>query len=57
MGIASSSSSNPESRAVALAKAKEIVASAPVVVFRSFSPFLPLPLTRTMNQCFGVFGW
>jgi hypothetical protein len=45
MGIASSSSANPESRAMALAKAKEIVASAPLVVFRSFSPFLPLPLS------------
>ncbi|KAF7017272.1 hypothetical protein CFC21_030741, partial [Triticum aestivum] len=34
MGTAfSSSSSTPESRAMALAKAKEIVASAPVVVF------------------------
>ncbi|TVU15303.1 hypothetical protein EJB05_38817 [Eragrostis curvula] len=40
MGIASSSSSNPESRAMALAKAKEIVASAPVVVFsKSYCPF------------------
>ncbi|KAK3142121.1 hypothetical protein QOZ80_4BG0342500 [Eleusine coracana subsp. coracana] len=39
MGI-SSSSSNPESRAMALAKAKEIVASAPVVVFsKSYCPF------------------
>ena len=35
MGITSSKSSNPESRAMALVKAKEIVASAPVVVFRS----------------------
>ncbi|GJN27087.1 hypothetical protein PR202_gb15076 [Eleusine coracana subsp. coracana] len=40
MGISSSSSSNPESRAMALAKAKEIVASAPVVVFsKSYCPF------------------
>ncbi|RLM64491.1 hypothetical protein C2845_PM15G13850 [Panicum miliaceum] len=40
MGIASSSSSSPESRAMALAKAKEIVASAPVVVFsKSYCPF------------------
>lgn len=48
MGIASSSSSNPESRAMALAKAKEIVASAPLVVFRSLSPLLPsyLSLSR-----------
>ena len=44
MGITSSSSSRPESRAMALAKAKEIVASAPVVVFRSllFSPVSPV---------------
>ncbi|KAG2567322.1 glutaredoxin-C6-like [Panicum virgatum] len=40
MGITSSSSSNPESRAMALVKAKEIVASAPVVVFsKSYCPF------------------
>ncbi|XP_044967135.1 glutaredoxin-C6-like isoform X2 [Hordeum vulgare subsp. vulgare] len=42
MGTAfsSSSSSTPESRAMALAKAKEIVASAPVVVFsKSYCPF------------------
>ncbi|KAL6903672.1 hypothetical protein ACP4OV_004485 [Aristida adscensionis] len=41
MGIAfSSASSNPESRAMALAKAKEIVASAPVVVFsKSYCPY------------------
>ncbi|CAN6240095.1 unnamed protein product [Urochloa humidicola] len=40
MGIASSSSSTPESRAMALAKVKEIVASAPVVVFsKSYCPF------------------
>ncbi|KAG8065219.1 hypothetical protein GUJ93_ZPchr0004g39391 [Zizania palustris] len=40
MGIASSSSSTPESRKMALAKAKEIVASVPVVVFsKSYCPF------------------
>ncbi|VAH34091.1 unnamed protein product [Triticum turgidum subsp. durum] len=41
MGTAfSSSSSTPESRAMALAKAKEIVASASVVVFsKSYCPF------------------
>ena len=39
MGIASSSS-KPASRAMALAKAKEIVASAPVVVFsKTYCPF------------------
>jgi thiol-disulfide isomerase/thioredoxin len=40
MGIGSSSSSNPESIAMALAKAKEVAASAPVVVFsKSYCPF------------------
>ncbi|CAN6235574.1 unnamed protein product [Urochloa humidicola] len=40
MGIASSSSTTPESRDMALAKVQEIVASAPVVVFsKSYCPF------------------
>ena len=50
MGIASSSSSsNPESVAMALAKAKEIAASAPVVVFRCVS-LPPSPIDRSLVQ-------
>jgi hypothetical protein len=54
MGIGSSSSSNPESIAMALAKAKEVAASAPVVVFRCVRlPSLPLSRSRIDRSCHG----
>ncbi|ONM16001.1 glutaredoxin homolog1 [Zea mays] len=55
MGITSSTSSptsSPESRAMALAKAKEIVASAPLVVFSKTS----CPFCVRVKQLFEKLG-